>query len=575
MGFRGVVPSFALLINIRILVTMYVRKKKRPQHTDDHMCIAVQIVETKRDGDRVKQRVVQHIGVARDDADLDRLVRLGESLRNVIEADERVSLYRPEDLPVAAGDHEDDTVVAAEDPFAFDWRRVEHIENVATGVMDVYGPMYHALGFDTTLPRSRFPAAHGILYETVMARLGKPLSKRASVAYLAAQFGSTTSLDAIYRMMDRLDEPRIEQVRERIAQATQDLHPAPVSVLFFDCTTLYFEAVHSDGDDDIRQFGYSKDGKSNRVQVVLALVVDDHGLPVAYELFPGSLYEAKTLEPVLAQLKAKFGGVQRVIVADAGMTNETNRNALKAHEACFILGARLKNLAEAQKAAIVDHDWSATPMRDWDLAEGRRLIVWHSPKRAERDRKLREKRIEQLKQRLKASKSPKQWLAKQGAKARFLTLEGKAQVALNEEAIAEAARWDGLSGVETNLTLPMDEVQTQYHGLWQVERSFRIQKHTLEIRPIFHWTEKRIRAHIAICYMAFACLRHVEYRLRIKGVKLSPERIRDAVEGLHDMVFCDRSDGRRFAIAAHPTADGAAVATAMQIQRKRTPRLLD
>lgn len=238
---------------------------------------------------------------------------MGEHLRKVIEHENRISLYKPEDLPA---DNEDTSKKV-------DWERLTHVETVSTGVSQVYRQVYDMLGFPDVLPRSSFRASHRVLRESVLTRLGKPLSKRASVAYMASNLGLKTSLDSIYRMMDHLDGHRIGKLRHRVGEATRTLVPDPVSVLLFDCTTLYFEAVHSQDDDDLRQFGYSKDGKSNRIQVVLALVVNDDGLPITYELFPGNMYEGKTLEPMISALEAQSGPVRQVLVADAGMLSKS------------------------------------------------------------------------------------------------------------------------------------------------------------------------------------------------------------------------------------------------------------
>ena len=138
-----------------------------------------------------------------------------------------------------------------------------------------------------------------------------------------------------------LSARKIEKARGLIAQASKNLVPEPISLLFFDCTTLYFESVKADERTDeepgLRHFGYSKDGKSNRVQVVLALVVNEDGLPVTYELFPGNLSEGKTLE---------------------------NQKELNARETPWILGARLRNLSDAQTESLLSHDWEQAPIHD-------------------------------------------------------------------------------------------------------------------------------------------------------------------------------------------------------------------
>ena len=188
-----------------------------------------------------------------------------------LELEARVPLFEPQDRPDAA----------PPTPPQIGLDGLEHIETVSTGVDDVYGPVYDDLGLNKGLPPVRYRAAHRILFETVMARLGQPLSQRATAAYVAAEWGASTSLDAIDRLMDRFDETRIEKACERIAASTRELFPPQLRALFFDGTTLYFASVReADEDDGFMQWGSSKDGKANRVQIVLAVVVDEQGLRV-------------------------------------------------------------------------------------------------------------------------------------------------------------------------------------------------------------------------------------------------------------------------------------------------------
>ena len=124
-------------------------------------------------------------------------------------------------------------------------------------------------------------------------------------------------------MMDQLDERVVEKLRAKVAAATGALLPEPLDVLFFDCTTLYFESVTADeGEDALWQFGYSKDGKAHRVQVVLALMVTREGLPVGYEVFLGAMYEGKTFLPMMEKMR-RHGGLEAVCVADAGLQRQS------------------------------------------------------------------------------------------------------------------------------------------------------------------------------------------------------------------------------------------------------------
>ena len=117
-----------------------------------------------------------------------------------------------------------------------------------------------------------------------------------------------------------------------------------MSVLFYDCTTLYFESFEP---DDLRQKGFSKDRKASETQVLLALVVSEEGLPVGYEVFPGATFEGHTLIPILQQLKQRFDITRVVFVADRGLFNKDNLDALEAAKVEYVVGTRLKNQSEA------------------------------------------------------------------------------------------------------------------------------------------------------------------------------------------------------------------------------------
>ena len=569
---------------------MFVRQKKRPQHTPEAMCIAVQIVSSEREGNVVKQRVLHHVGVARDAAQLASLCEMGEAIKVVLERDATGNLYAVAPaLPTPAPRRQ----VAVD--------RLRHERSVVTGVHEVFGPFYHALGLDQVLPRARYWVSHRTLFETVMGRLGQPLSKRATATYVATELGSPLALHAIYRMMDQLNDARIERMQRQVEAASRALHDAPARLVFFDCTTLYFESVRDDlpkaatrpADDPVhdtatagpneaaaadpetlRKFGYSKDGKAHRVQVVLALAVSADGMPLSYDLYRGNTSEGVTFKAFVTDLQARHPGVEHVMVADAGMLSKNNLAAVDTAQLKYINGARLKTLNATLTQALHAHDWAAAPEAAWQLDDGSRLVVWHSEKRAKRDRHLRERQIAKLRKRLEASSNPKAWLSSPANTSRLLRLEGDAQIVLNEDGVQDLAQWDGLSGVVTNTSLSPTDLRAQYHGLWQIERSFRVTKHDLKVRPMFHWTTRRIHAHVAICYMAFACLRHVERRLQAMNTPLSPKRILQAATAIQDHIFWEQGDDRRYAMPAHVPEDAQTLLKALKIRRSSKPRLM-
>ena len=175
-------------------------------------------------------------------------------------------------------------------------------------------------------------------------------------------------------------------------------------------------------------------------------------------------------------------------------------------------------------------------------------MVSHSPKRARKEARDRQRAVRRLLKQLNKSAQPKS-LVPRGA-ARFVRMQGAGRWEIDPDKIADAARWDGLRGVVTNLRgVSLGELFERYRGLWQVEESFRITKHDLKVRPIYHWTPRRVRAHLAIAFMAFACVRHLAYRVQLqKKRRLSPAVIRDALLNRQCSVLRHTRTGKRYVI---------------------------
>ena len=483
---------------------MFIRIKTTPNSPRR----SVQLVEGVRDGAKVRQRIVRHIGVAEDAGELDRLRKLGEYIKATLERKARQpTLFAPEKIAekvIRAGREGD-----GRKTLPVDLKQLAEEQRLITGVHEVYGEMYRLLGFDKLLARTRYRASHDALFHVVMARIANPDSKRGSVRRLEEDFGVRLSLEKVYRMMDRLDPETIGRLRTSVDAASRTLLPEPVSVLFFDCTTLAFTTTV---DDALRQHGFSKDGKHQDSQVLLALMVSREGLPISYEVFPGATYEGHSLLPVLRDLRQRHRVERMVCVADRGMLSADNLGAMDRAGNGYVVGARLRALPAALHKKILDvgayNPLAGTKGRlvgEWDH-NGRRLIVVWCPKRARKDAHERSRAVKRTLARLARSSNPKELLSNDGSK-RFIAVVGDAQLTVDRAKVAEAARWDGLAGVITNLhDTPAADVLAHYHGLWQVEQAFKELKHDLAIRPIFHQREDRIEAHIFVSFVAYCLL---------------------------------------------------------------------
>ena len=447
---------------------------------------------------------------------------------------------------------------------------------MVSGIHEIYGSLYDKVGFGRLMRGCA--ASKSVLKDIVMGRLARPMSKKATVELLETDFGINFPVDKVYRMMDVLaKKQRISLLQQITWQYSRQLLDNEISVLFYDCTTLYFESFT---EDELRRFGYSKDHKFNQGQVLLALMITTEGLPVGYDIFPGDTFEGKTFKTAIDRIKKHYHVKRAIIVADSGLLSRENITLMETEKLEYIVGARLKSLSVKWQNKILDHtdytkhvkDEETLRITEFQYNKNRRLIVTHSDKRALKDSTDRNKAIESLKQKLQGGANPKKLISNFGYK-KYIRLDGEVNVSINQEKIDKESLWDGLHGIFTNINdLSHLELLEHYHGLWQVEESFRISKHDLRVRPIFHWNGNRIRAHIAICYMAFSLIRFLQHKLRKEAnLKFSPEKIRTELYHVQQSIVKDTRTENEYVIPSKPTNDAQKIYRAMNKKRQAIP----
>lgn len=360
------------------------------------------------------------------------------------------------------------------------------------------------------------------LRKLVVSRICSPMSKKATVDYLRRHFKDDVSLYKIYRYPDKLYKKQQERVQEISVNHTKSLFGGNMGILFYDVTTLYFETAEK---DELRDNGFSKDGKNSNPQVVLGLLVSKGGYPLSYSLFNGSQYEGYTMIPVVEDFIRRFNlGGDFIIIADSGLMNAKNIRMLREGGYKYIIGARIKKESGTMKEAIATTGHKNGTFKDIPYPDGDRLIVGYSDERARKNAYDRKQGIERLRKRYAKGTITKADINKRGYN-KFLTISSDIAVAIDEDKIAEDQVWDGLKGYKTNTSLSPEEVYQEYQNLWNVERSFRIVKGTLEVRPMFHFTPKRIEAHVCICFVALKVYKELERLLKASRCPYSIDNV--------------------------------------------------
>jgi hypothetical protein len=240
--------------------------------------------------------------------------------------------------------------IGDDSPLAVNLRTMREESRIVTGIHDIYGSLYDAIGFCKVFKSC--PVSGSVMKDIVMARLAKPCSKRSSCELLERDFGINIALEKIYRMLDTLSEKKIKRLQDICWQHSRELFTEEIKIMFYDCTTLYFESFT---EDELRSFGYSKDHKFNQGQVLLALMVTREGLPVGYDVFPGNMYEGSTFKIAIEKIKTRYKVKRAIIVADSGLLSKENIDLLETENLKYILGARLKSLSQEWQDKILDN----------------------------------------------------------------------------------------------------------------------------------------------------------------------------------------------------------------------------
>ena len=441
------------------------------------------------------------------------------------------------------------------------------------GFADIYGAE-----FDRTFGKLNLkPNIINKLRDLSVMRVAAPASKLRTTQ-LSAEYGIECKVDSIYKMMDQITDPVIDKIKKVVYGRTTQLlaeQKKTVDVLFYDLTTIYFE---TSSQDEIRDFGFSKDGKHQHVQIMLAAIVTTDGLPIDYQEFPGNFYEGHTLIPALNEIKKLYDIGKVVLVADAALMNKINLDELEQSDIKYIIAARIKNVNKAIKQTIFDvsdykcisksisDDGSVkeeVKAKIIDSGAGDFLIAYHSTKRARKDEHDREKSLEKIKKHINSSAKGK---LTGSLRKSYVKISKGCKIEIDQDKLAIEKQYDGFFGLRTNIAgADPSEFLASYRGLWQIEQTFRIAKTNLEIRPVFHYSPRRIKAHFAICYMALSLIRYVEFALKNSGHYIPCEQLHLMLDKMRKVQIVDQQN-ELFEFLEDPPAELPAIYQALKIK---------
>lgn len=388
----------------------------------------------------------------------------------------------------------------------------------------VLGAIFDKIGFGQVVGEEMFR-------HLVISRLVYPGSKLKMIDYLQRYQGVSLSVDSVYRFLDKLNEQYKEVVEGKAFEHTKMLLGGHVGVVFYDMTTLYFEA--SD-EDDLRKTGFSKDGRAQNPQILLGLLVGGQGYPIGYEIFEGNTFEGHTLMTVLEGFQRRFSLGKPTVVADAGLLSKENIAALTGGGYQYILGARLKNESQTIRQQITALSLTDGQHRELKLGDEKRLIISYSSARAGKDKHNRQRGLHSLEAKLKSGKLTKGHINNRGYN-KYLRIEGDVNIQIDYEKFENDQQWDGLKGYLTNSKLSAATILEHYQNLWQIEKAFRISKTDLQVRPIYHRLRRRIEAHICVCFTAYTIYKELERLMYAAKAPFSVLRAIDLTQTMYQL----------------------------------------
>jgi transposase len=442
--------------------------------------------------------------------------------------------------------------------------------------------LWRRLGLDQFFGESMAPGREGIAWAQVacvltLARFCAPSSELA----IAERWYATTALDdllgigadkinddRLYRGLDAL-LPRREELFRHLQRTYGELFGVTFDFLLYDVTSTFFEGTGAKNPQ--AQRGHSRDGRPDCVQVCLGLVVTPEGLPLAYEVFDGNRTDVTTVEQIVETMEKKYGQARRTWVMDRGMVSEDNLQSLRRRGASYLVGTPKAMLRRFERE-MTGREWSrVAPGVEVQLCaapdgSAETYVLCRSEGRADKERAIRERFTRRLEEGLaRLQSSARRGLVRSRAQAerrvgRLLERHARAAklfditvserpdpqrpgqrlvdvtFARNATREAWAALSEGCYLLRTNLPADSPEhLWKTYIGLTQVEDCFRVQKHDLSLRPVFHQRADRVQAHILVCFLALVLWRTLQHWMATSGLGTAPRPLLDAMREVRSL----------------------------------------
>jgi len=429
-------------------------------------------------------------------------------------------------------------------------------------------------------------------------RLHRQWYEQSAVGDLLGEDFRLVEIDTLYRCLDKVLEHKAA-LFSFLQQRWRDLFNVDFDVLLYDLTSTYFEVDPPASGK--RQFGYSRDKRSDCVQVVIALVITTEGFPLAYEVLAGNTSDKTTLLDFLKKIEQQYGPARRIWIMDRGVPTEASLTEMKTSSpvVSYLVGTPRGRLSKLEKAFLALPWEKAQESVEVKLLpqQGELYILARSTGRMLKERSIRRRRLKQLWKRLHELQQQKlkrdELLLKLGAakiqagtayRLVEIQLPGKSDpvtpqtftFTLRKDQVRLARRREGHYLLRSNLCGENPALLWQYYmQLTQVEQAFKNLKSDLALRPLYHQKDSRIEAHIFVAFLAYCLHVTLQQRLRPLAPGLTPRAVLDKLAAIQMVdVHLPTTDGRRLILSRYtqPEKDQLLLLRQLRLNLPAQPR---
>ncbi len=391
-----------------------------------------------------------------------------------------------------------------------------HVWSKSIGPCLVFRKLWNDLGFNVIFEGEY----HEEIFMMVVNRLCDPQSKLACMDWKEAIYEpqwDDIKLHDLYFGLDWLEKSK-GRVEVQIFNRTRNLFSHNVDLILFDTTSVSYWGEGNTAPALLKR-GHAKNKRNDLKQLIVGLLMTRDGMPIGHEVFPGNQVDVVSFSHVVTKLKERFNLGRIIWVCDRGMISKSNLDVLEGLKQEYIIGVKMRQLEGGFKAVLLDdHHTGYTKLSNNLFVKvkelnNRRYIVCYNPEQAEIDATNREY-FKQIIAKKVVEKNDKEWIVKNGYR-KYLKLKEDIIESVNYERLEKEKIYDGKWVLLTNTSLEYTEIAKHYKSLWQIERAFKELKSTLDLSPMYHWTEKRIRGHIFICFLALVL--ELSFRKALRG----------------------------------------------------------